>query len=59
MKEIRAIAVKHPGFREAVIDSVASPKICLTQVLSRLKLKDEGFSIFNVATQEAIWTRGR
>jgi len=30
MKEIRAAAAKHP-------DSVASPKICLTQVLSRLR----------------------
>ena len=54
MKEIRAVATKHPKFREAVIDSVARPKICLTQVLSRLKLKDEGFSVFNAATQEAM-----
>ena len=54
MKGIRAIAAKHPEFREAVIDSVARPKICLTQVLSRLKLKDDGFSVFNAATQEAM-----
>ena len=54
MKEIRAVAAKHPGFREVVIDSVASPKLCLTQVLSRLKLKDDGFSVFNATTQEAM-----
>ena len=54
MKEIRAVAGKHPGFREAVTDSVASSKVCLTQVLSRLKLKDDGFSVFNAAAQEAM-----
>jgi len=26
MKDIRAVAAKHPGFREAVIDLIASPK---------------------------------
>ena len=36
MKEIRAVVTKHPEFREAVIDSVTRPKICLTQVLSRI-----------------------
>ena len=49
LKEIRAVAAKYPEFIEAVIDSVARPY--LKQVLSRLKLKDEGF---NAATQEAM-----
>jgi len=52
MKEIRAGAV-HSELEKAILDSVASPKICLTRVLSRLQLKGEGF---NVVTQEAIWT---
>ena len=39
MKEIRAAAAKHPELEKAILDSVASPKICLTQVLSRLKVK--------------------
>ena len=54
MKEIRAAAAKHPTLGEAIIDSVAGPKVCLTQVLSRLQLKGESFNVFNAATPEAL-----
>ena len=54
MKEIRAAAAKHPTLREAIIYSVAGPKICLAQVLSRLQLKQESFNVFNAATAEAM-----
>ena len=54
MKEIRAAAAKHPTLREAIIYSVAGPKICLPQVLSRLQLKQESFNVFNAATAEAM-----
>ncbi len=56
MKEIRKLSLKHPGLKEAAMDSVASAKIRLAQVLGCLQLKGENFNLFVPATQEEIDT---
>jgi len=56
MKEIRPAAVKHPTLGEAIIDSVAGPKLCLTQVLPRLKLKVESFNAIIPEAMEQFLT---
>lgn len=35
MKEIQKLSQKHPGLKEAILDSVASAKVCLVEVLSQ------------------------
>lgn len=54
MKEIRKLSLKHPGLKEAVVDSIASAKVRLSQVLGRLQLKGENFNLFVPATQEEM-----
>ena len=54
MKEIRKLSQKHPGLKEAILDSIASAKVCLVEVLSRLQLKGENFNIFASATQDEL-----
>ena len=39
------------GFKEAILDSVAAPKISLADLISRLQLKGTPFKLFNPATQ--------
>ena len=56
MKEIRKLSLKHPGLKEVAMDSVASAKIRLAQVLGRLQLKGEKFQLFVPATQEEMDT---
>ena len=56
MKEIRKLSLKHPGLKEAVVDSVASAKIRLSQILGCLQLKGENFNLFVPATQEEMDT---
>ena len=59
MKEIRKLSLKHPDMKEAAMDSVASAKILLSQVLSRLQLKGDNFSLFTPATQDdmdSLWS---
>ena len=56
MKEIRKLSLKHPDLKEAAMDSVASAKILLSQVLSRLQLN---FSLFVPVTQDdmdSLWS---
>ena len=54
MKESRNVAAKHLDFKEALLDSVAAPKVCLTDVLKRLQLKGTSFNVFTPATQEEM-----
>ena len=54
MKESRSIAAKHTSFKEALLDSVAAPKTTLTQVFSRLQLKDKEFTMFIPASSEEM-----
>ncbi len=54
MKESRSVAAKHPGFKEALLDLVASPKITLVKVISRLQLKGRDFKVFTPATDEEM-----
>ena len=48
------LSQKHPDLKEAVVDSVASAKIRLSEVLGRLQLKGENFNVFVPATQGDI-----
>ena len=56
MKELRKLSLKQPGLKEAVVDSVASDKVRLSQVLVHLQLKGENFNLFVPATQEEMDT---
>ena len=55
-KEIWKLSLKHLGLKEAVMDSVASAKIRLSQVLGHLQLKGENFNLFVPATQQEMDT---
>ena len=46
MKEIRKLSQKHPDLREAVLDSVATAKIRLSEVIGHLQLEGENFKCF-------------
>ena len=50
MKDLRRLAEKDPCFKDAAVDSMASVKIRLTQVLQRLQLKGKLFQMFTSAS---------
>ena len=54
MKDLRRLAEKEPGFKDAAVDSMASVKILLTQVLQRLQLKGKAFQMFTSASAEEL-----
>ena len=54
LKDLRHLAEREPGFRESAIDSMASVKVKLTQILLWLKLKDKDFKVFTSASSQEL-----
>lgn len=54
MKAIRELAKSVPGLEQEILDSLEQPKTLVASLFSRLKLKDEPFSVFVAASEEEI-----
>lgn len=54
LKDLRAMARRKPDFGSAVSDSLSQPKVLLSQIFPRLKLKDENFIMATAAKEEMI-----
>ena len=58
MKKIRNLAAETAGLKEAVVDSLESPKTLLYSLFSRRKLKDEPVCNFHASSDhdiDAFW----
>ena len=53
LKDLRAAAVRNPNF-STICDSMSHPKVLLYQIIQRLTLKEEPFTVFNAASSEII-----
>ena len=54
MKDIRAAAKNHPGFKDEFADSVQPPILLLSSLFQRLKLKDEPFYLFPSSSSSEV-----
>ncbi len=58
LKAVRHLAKKVPGLQQEVEDSIQPAKILISDVFSRLQLKDKNFKIFHAATKEEMLKLG-
>ena len=59
LRDFRAMAGRKPEFSSNISDSLSQPKVLLSQIFPRLKLKDENFVVWNAASTamiEAMWS---
>ncbi len=58
LKAVRHLAKKVPGLQLEVEDSIQPAKIVISDVFSRLQLKDKNFNIFHAATKKDMLKLG-
>ncbi len=54
MKQLRAAAAKQPAIVDAVIDSMSSVKILISDTIRRLALKGKSFEVFPAGSEQEI-----